>query len=564
MAGPEPRPGPESRPGSRTEPATLPADSPATALPTEILLDSRRVLTRTLLRHSWKPAIVLVVVWYLLLVTYILSTSPLLWTTGLLFTASNTETIRMVARSAGFTPWGIGLSFLLLPVLATALSFAMIPLASRAIAALQPRRFLSEEAFQNAVRRRAAGAWITPPLAGTALLVLLVCCQVPLQWQDLSYGVLSGIAFGLGVLACAWPILCALNSPPVLLGVLSVRTQVHRWQIAHGEEKENRGAVLLAQDRRDLPPTRSRIGVGMLLRGLGVTALSSLRWVGIAALCLAWPTFLVADSIATFRRLVDTTLTDPSSTGLPWQTYLVLGLALGGLALVAAIAPVVACAAAEPMRAQVKDRRTPGTWAQRAALNPWEVRVCRLVGVFNAVAAVFAAALSAVLIGLFGVFGGVDGTWLAFALLLLVPLYGVGSARAMRHHLRYVIYGPADRYMRRAAPIALVAPEQGTRADRARDPEVRAEVRRRIRLQGENADPALIALDEGSSEFWVDDSLPGATDHAADAEAIARGELPDFGGDTRTRSPRNRDSAPSHEIPDGLTGLQEVRPSRRR
>ena len=124
-------------------------------------------------------------------------------------------------------------------------------------------------------------------------------------------------------------------------------------------------------------------------------------------------------------------------------------------------------------------------------------------------------------------------TWSGAVVLLLlaVPMAGLTVAAALRRDARTVLYGPAGRYTRRATPFRLVAPSLGTRAQRAADPAVRAEMRRRIAAEGR--DPfGLRDLDaEAGDRLWVDDSQPGARAAEVRPGDVEQGLLPDFGGE---------------------------------
>src|SRR5690625_7418165 len=94
----------------------------------------------------------------------------------------------------------------------------------------------------------------------------------------------------------------------------------------------------------------------------------------------------------------------------------------------------------------------------------------------------------------------------------------------MRTGLRDVLYGPAGRYMRGDTEFALVAPDIGTRTERAEDPAVRAEMRRRLQEQDGDHSLELFDLDTAGERLWVEDSLPGARTTQIRAADLARSE----------------------------------------
>ena len=116
--------------------------------------------------------------------------------------------------------------------------------------------------------------------------------------------------------------------------------------------------------------------------------------------------------------------------------------------------------------------------------------------------------------------------------------------------------------MRRETPHALVAPDIGTRADRAADPAVRAALRKRLQAESGDHTLEIFDLDAAGERLWVDDDEPGATDTAVRAADLARGQLPDFGGEGSafTGGGQSHDdaAAPRHGIPDSVTGLREL------
>src|SRR5699024_3288985 len=159
----------ESRPGS---PMTSPPSRPLPPLtdlppprelpraethlvpPAEIIAESKRALTGRLLRIFWAPGLVLLGLWYVLLILYVTGASPTFWFLSSLAAVEDPMFLRAATSSLGFSSSGLRTAFLTLPVAATALSLALVPLAPSAIAGMDPRRFLSEAGFQTAVSTR--------------------------------------------------------------------------------------------------------------------------------------------------------------------------------------------------------------------------------------------------------------------------------------------------------------------------------------------------------------------------------------------------------------------------
>ena len=169
--------------------------------------------------------------------------------------------------------------------------------------------------------------------------------------------------------------------------------------------------------------------------------------------------------------------------------------------------------------------------------------------------------LAAVLLPLIG--AGTALTWVFLTLLALmaVPLLGVAATQAMKSGLRDVLYGPAGGYMRRETPYALVAPEFGTRADRAKDPAVRAALRKRLQADGGDHALEIFDLDAAGERLWVDGAAPGASDTAVRQADLAQGVLPDFGSEgsafTGGGNSPSEQASHLHDIPDTVTGLRE-------
>ena len=187
--------------------------------------------------------------------------------------------------------------------------------------------------------------------------------------------------------------------------------------------------------------------------------------------------------------------------------------------------------------------------------------MCTLTGWLCAGWALAGTVLAAVLLPLLG--AGTALTWVFLTLLALmaVPLLGVAATQAMKSGLRDVLYGPAGGYMRRETPYALVAPEFGTRADRAKDPAVRAALRKRLQADGGDHALEIFDLDAAGERLWVDENAPGASDTAVRQADLAQGVLPDFGSEgsafTGGGNSRSEQASHLHDIPDTVTGLRE-------
>ncbi|UYG17300.1 hypothetical protein BRM3_02380 [Brachybacterium huguangmaarense] len=506
-------------------PPRLPADPPA--VPSEILLESRAELTARLRRGFWKPGLVLLALWLLLAIGYIHSASPTLWAFTPLLLATGGVPLTAVLSLVGFSLGGIVLLLVLVPIVGTALSFALLPVASAAAARVNPRRHLTAVGARRAVSTRIARVLVLPPVAAIALLLLAVLCQAPLQWKDLSYGAIAGLAGGVGLTWVASAIVRRLLDVPALLRPRD--GEVTR----SGKFRED----AIAQDRRHLPPSGPVDPGPAVLRSLFVTVRSLVTWWGPVLLPTMWLAFGIGDAAVFFTRIsssLDTTI----RTGLPWPTYAIGFLLLALLLAAMALAPLVAMRLAEPQRALVTDLRTAPTWAQRAAVNPWEVAVCRTTAAIDTIAMGAATVLLAIGLGVAGTLDPMAWTWITIDLVVLTPLTYPAVLRGMQGGLRDVVYGPAGRYMRRRTPFALIAPPIGTRTELAADPFVRARMRRLG--QDETVKPA-----GGGSA--------GAA--AAGAGALgADGSLPDF---SAGRSPRTRPPAAARDdIPEDVTELE--------
>ena len=155
-------------------PPQLPPEDPSLVLPAEIIAESRRTITRGLLRIAWAPALILIALWYVLLVLYVAGGSPTYWGLGALASLAEPTLLRTIMYQLGFTSSGLWMAFLLLPVGATVLSLLLLPLATAAIAGMNPRRHLSEAGFQREVATRITAVLMIPPLLTVAALPITV------------------------------------------------------------------------------------------------------------------------------------------------------------------------------------------------------------------------------------------------------------------------------------------------------------------------------------------------------------------------------------------------------
>lgn len=550
-------------------PPRLPEENLALVPPGEILVDSRRALTRRMLRIVWVPALVLLALWYALVFLYVSGASPTFWSLSLLVGLFEPHYLRMALGSLGFTSSGLWTTALFLPAAATAISVALLPLAAIAISGINPRHHLSEAGFQRTVATRITAVLMVPVLVVVAILMMLVAQpfgRVPfLHWPSLSPGPLTSLCAGLLVIMLAWISIRAWMSAPRVLGITPAAALETTARLDRDHDARRRAAKqVLAQERRHLPPnpgTPEATGA-LTPRGLATSLLVQagawLRWVAPALLGLGVMIFGIADLVAVFTGMGQD-LQAVQAAPLNWPT--IVGAVLVALvaAVAAALAPALAGVLARSQRGQVTDQRSYPAWAHRARVNPWEARVVGLAGWIVAGAALAAIAFTALLLELLTASTGLSWTWIVLGALVGVPLLGLGSSAALRSGLRDVYYGPAHRYMRREAPHALIAPDIGTRADRARDPAVRAHLRQRLQADGQDHTLEIFDLDAAGERLWVDESLPGArTTQVREADVVA-GRLPDFGGDGSPfqAAPQDDPGAAGHHIPDSITGLRE-------
>lgn len=554
-------------------PPQLPPEDPSLVLPAEIIAESRRTITRGLLRIAWAPALILIALWYVLLVLYVAGGSPTYWGLGALASLAEPTLLRTIMYQLGFTSSGLWMAFLLLPVGATVLSLLLLPLATAAIAGMNPRRHLSEAGFQREVATRITAVLMIPPLLTVAALPITVLLGVPQPWSGIGAGPLTALALAVVALQLTWVSIRGWVTAPRVLGIQSAAALETTARLDRDLDKRHAAALkVLAQDRRHLPPTPGTPQAAGALTPRGATTAlalilrSSLTWVVPALMGLAWIVFGITDIVVTFSGISDLEL-NPGPSPLRWQA-LAAGLPLLGLSLLAiAMTPALAGLLSNGMRSQVTDQRTYPSWAHRARVNPWEQRVVNLTGWLNALIVLGATVVLGLALVLLDAVNGLAWVWMTLNVLVIAPLLGLAAAAAMRTGLRDVLYGPAGRYMRRDTEFALVAPDIGTRTERAEDPAVRAEMRRRLQEQDGDHSLEIFDLDTAGDRLWVDDSMPGARETQIRAVDIARGQLPDFGADdspfaapAHAGARRERHEAPSrqHDIPGSVADLREA------
>lgn len=554
------------------EPRRLPREATTLTPPGEIIAESKGAIRKRLLRIFWAPALVLLGLWYLLLMLYVLGASPTFWFLSLLSALAEPSFLRAALIQLGFTSAGLGSAFLLIPAAATLLSLALVPLAPSLIAGLQPRRFLSEKEFQRAVATGVTAVLMLPPLLVVLALPLTVLLGVPQPWTRLGAGPLSSLCLAILAVQLAWVLVRRTVTAPKLLGVTDAEA-LHTTARIGRDPQERREAAkqVLAQDRRHLPPNpgTDAASAAFTLRGAVITLAllfrACLTWVIPAAAGLGWIIFGITDLVTVIVGFTAMDLVDAGSSlpilqlllALPVAAVVLLGLAL---------APGTAVMLSAGQREQVKDQRTYEDWNHRARVNPWEARVVGLTGWISSGWGLLGAVLLAVLLQVVQVATALSWGWIVSGALVLVPLLGLAAASAMRHGLRDLLYGQAGDYVRRESPYALVAPDIGTRADRAKDPAVRAALRKRLQAVGGDHTLEIFDLDAAGERLWVDDSEPGAKDTAVRQADLAGGHLPDFGGEGSSFTGGGRahgqtgaaDGSPRHGIPDSVTGLREL------
>ena len=528
-------------------------------LPQEILVESRRTITRRLLRISWAPGLVLAGLWAVLALLYVFGTSPTMWTLSLLVGLGDPVLLRATVRGLGFTSTQLWTIFLLAPTLGPLLGAPLLPVAASAVARMRPREYLSEQAFQRAVAERITAILLAPPIAAELLVTALMLAGADLvHWAAPSGGTLAALAAAFLAGRLAWTVLIRIVSAPRVLGIEPVSEVRARAQLDRDPAERARAAKLvLAQDRRHLPPNPGTPQASAGLRPAG--ALRALAQYGRVLLvsilpivaAVAWVIFSIIDLVAVFAGMSGPLRPDSPPVGaisrvLVLESVLVFVL----FALAAGFAPGLAAAMAGGARSRVLDERTYEAWSDRARVNAWEARVVQgsawIVTGFAAVALVAWEILTRAT----AVASAVTVTWTVIGFVILLPLVFAGAFPAMATGLRDVLYGPAGRYMRRETPFVLVAPEVGTRTEMARDPVVRAAMRERLRAEGGENALEVFDLDDADDRLWVDESAVGARHGKVSAADIEQGILPDFGNaDDRPAALLPAPDAPPHAIP---------------
>lgn len=551
------------------DPRRLPREGSHLVLPLEILAESTGELRGRLLRRLWAPALVLLGLWYLLLILYVTGASPTFWFLSLLVAIGEPSYLRSTVASLGFTPGGLGRAFLLLPAAATLLSLLPALYAPTLIARMNPRRFLTEQAFQREVSTRVTALLMLVPVLVVLALPLTLLTGLSQPWSGLVAGAMSCWFLGIGALPLAWLLVRRLLPAGRLLGTRDVAALTATAAIDRDLDRRAAAlAMLRAQDRRHLPPNLGSAALrgAATPRGaataLGHIARAGLTWSLPAVVVIGWVVLGIADMVVVFTGFSSTELTSRDSSLRGEQLLValpVLVLVMVGIAF----SPALAVMLSASQREQVRDLRTREDWAHRARVNPWEVRVVQLTGTFTGLWVVVGTVLTLIGIELLGVGTTACSTLLMLWGVALMTLQGLAASSAMRRGLRDVLYGPAGDYMRRETPYALVAPEYGTRTEHAQDPAVRAAMR--ARMQADGGDGALEIFDLGAAgeRLWVDGSEPGATDTAVREADLARGALPDFGGEGSAftgggRAPAQLD-ADWHGIPDSVDTTPDQR-----
>ena len=565
MTSPRSRPLPPLR--DLPPPQRLPQESTSLVPPGEIIAESKATLRRRLLQIVWAPALVLLALWYVLLWLYVSGASPTFWFLSLLAALGDASYLDNAILSLGFTPSGVGTAFMLVPAAATLLSLLTALPAPALVAGMLPRRYLSEQAFQREVSTRVTATLMLPPVLIVLALPVTVLLGMPQPWSGLGAGALSSWCLGLAALLLAWVWVRRLVPASKLLGITDPASLLTTARSDRDLDRRAAAAAQVrAQDRRHLPPNLGTETLGAAatmhgaLRALGLIARADLLWVLPAAAGIGWLLFGITDLVTVISRLSAAELT-PMSSPLRWQqlavTAPILLLVLLGLALSPALSVILAAS----QRDQVRDQRTHQDWTHRARVNPWEARAVALSGWFGAGWSLLGAVLAATVLQLLQLATALTWAWIVMIVLVLVPLQGLAVASAMRSGLRDVLYGPAGDYMRRESPYALVAPEVGTRADRAKDPAVRAALRRRLQAGEGDHSLEIFDLDAAGERLWVDDSAPGASAAAVREADLARGTLPDFGGEGSAFTGGGQRPAelagPPHDIPDSLGELRD-------
>ena len=525
------------------EPARQPARAAEVDYPEEVLFASREEFRR---RAGWEPYVWMVVAgactWSGIALVYVASLSPL---TPLFALLSITDPLIMLSA------WqGMGLSPLLIvailvgsPIFGALAGAAGVPAALWWIGRMRPRQFLEERSFQAARNRAFGWALAVPQCALIVVLALVAMVPGVGQWQQLSYSALAAV-LAMCVIAAVSVWCGRAIGARVNIGGLPKVAELEQRAIhePRASERQRLYGILHAQDRRHLPRNRMFVNPRLLVTSMWVIARGH-WWVLVGGALLASPMLWLIDVIQAFQAMPlalasgTPTAADPQVT--PDVSVLEASLAVLivlAWCMIAALAPLLAMIIVPIARNQPSDLRTYRTVSERFQVNPWERKVVMLATGIMVVAE----------IGLIGVFAAVlagaralsIGSTLAIMMtVVIVPLSGYATRRALAEHLRTIVYGPAHWFMRRSTPIAAMHPARGERDDMHADPRVRE---RRAR--------------EHAQSFGLS---PNASPLEVAKAAASTGALPDLGvrDDPYTQFTVEPRALPDHHIPERVEDL---------
>ena len=559
------------------DPATVPADPPSLVPAEEILLSSLADLQRPLWKRAWRIGLLMLGLWAFLLLNFVIGTAP----TGVLLILPLMMMERPGAASGiiaslGFNTTLLRASVPLVPLLGAAASIAMIPLAARAGARMNPQRALGEREFQDRFSQRLADVLLAPVGVVVALQLLVTLSPLPSPWRELGPGPLAALGLGLIAVLIVRSLLRRMLPADVLLGIPSP-AQIAAWSRTEDDDDLRHAALarLRAQDRRHLPPSPARLrpSAGSIGRALAITARALLPWPAILIGALMWVVFGISDAAITFSRVSEFAV---ARTGYGWPFWVAGALVSIPLLLVMGLAPRFAAMMHREKRADVTDQRTYLYWSQRSAVNPWEKAMPATIGWICAAAIVLAVLVQLAILAILGEARPAVVVWSVLVITVISPVAGAAIAHQYRDELRTAFYGPAGAYMRRAVPWALVAAGERTRADRDRDPAVQAARRDRVSV---GIDAAILPgdpprhesphlhesglLGRGGAGLDLSGRTPGAPTAGGGPGGLKPGTLPDLGaahGPVRQLPAARR----THDIPHDIDDLAEPElPTRR-
>lgn len=461
---PGPGPGPATGAGAGAADARAAASGPRPLLRGEVMLDARAVLVRRLVRLVWKPALLLAAMWLLLVTDYVFAASPTFWLLSPLVTAGSEQDLSDIIRYVGFTPTGIVVAMITVPIIGTLACLGMIPLAARWAAAVRPRRIARASEVGHVVGRRIGRALVAPAIAVVIVLVISVLAGVPQPWGSLSFGAVGGLAAGIGIIWSTAAIIARVIDPARLITPDLAPEDIDAVPPAIAQQVEH--PVLV--DPRPLPPSAAMIehpAPGIARRSLRVTLTALAPWWAATMILGAWIIFTIADVVVVIDRLGGFERGQSVRTGLPWSFWLLSAV----LAL-----PVIAALALGPRRA-VRMAGVPETH-QKATL--WRRQVATLSGMFAGLTIGFVSVLEVVLLPVIGADAFAITGWVMLHA-VVVALLAIGVVRgAVEAQLGFIIYGPDLLVpapggsgstiavpLERRTRFALVAPAQGSRAD---------------------------------------------------------------------------------------------------